>query len=861
MFFEVEQREERKKNVLRCLAVLGISILCGAVYLYIILHEDRPFTSDDAETPIHFYNHLILGYDYPNEIKLRYLSVFNLLCVFTYKVFGCTIFASQLVFAERFTICVMISLLLVVFHEGNKKYNLISVPVYIFMTCFLATSEPGIMSSKFHTDPVVFVLLFFLIYEKKEVLQRKYKVLVAILTISVILQIDFLMLPIYFVPLAIYIYREEMAEDNKKRILKIVVYILAAGAVFLGIANILTQNLGVTLSGFTGYGGKRFSTINEIGENIVIMIQGIADMFNASVGGDSMISLSVIAPIIKMILIVMAFIIMIDSLVKKEKNVIYYCSLNVIAVILTFIFSGEHNLYDVRYLSSVLFVLPIILCIKIKEIITWAEGKNICLQYMNFFVPVICLFLGISQISIIPSTEMEELQNLCDVLEKEELKNGISSFWSANIVTVMSNYKQNVQAVVFTDEGKVTEEMDTWEFFKYKANEVNYVIVDKNMEEYMVSDYGINKNSVTEKYGEPEKLINVGERQIYIYNYDIRNEPISMTGDDFWVNSEATSGRIAKGKYGTTENVVFEVGTYLIYVETKGDAKNSDIDIWVDDKKCRYVNEDDGKLIFEIQVPDYREVNEISIYNNGNSDVVLKSVNVFPVREAMNVCVEGKSITEENVVQIGSDEYLLSDIFEVNKGVYDIVGYGDDIECLEISASEDNEDISFEKIQQNKTSVVYKLYVEENSKLQFKFQNKGNETSEITNVSLEVDDEYRTEMFDVSDLECSKGHKTESKIILDENGLQYGPYCKLEKGDYEVEVYGDGLSDVEAWVTADVGQTSITIDGIEKEQQKIHYIVHVDDEYNDVEFLIKNSQESDVSISYIIVRNMNTYKN
>ncbi|MFR1950404.1 MAG: hypothetical protein ACLS3D_10675 [Roseburia hominis] len=147
---------------------------------------------------------------------------------------------------------------------------------------------------------------------------------------------------------------------------------------------------------------------------------------------------------------------------------------------------------------------------------------------------------------IVATTEMSDLQILCNALDNEGLKDGISSFWSANIVTVMSDYKQNVQAVVMSEDGTIEEEMDTWNFFKYKTNELNYVIIDKNMEQYMVSDYGVSEENVLKKYGLPEKVIEVGERKIYVYNYDLRNKPTKIYGDDFCVNGENTKGKIAK---------------------------------------------------------------------------------------------------------------------------------------------------------------------------------------------------------------------------------------------------------------------------------------------------------------------------
>lgn len=858
MLSKIKKRElkECEKNGLECLAILGVSIMCGAIYLYLILHEARPFTSDDAETPIHFYNHFVLGYDYPSEIKLRYLSIFNLLCVFTYKLLGCTVFASQLIFAERFALCVMIALLVIVFHDEKKIYNLIVVPVYVFMTCFLGTAEPGIMSSKFHTDPVLFFLLFLLAYDKKDILKKKYKVLLALFSIAVILQIDFLMLPIYFVPLVVYIYREELSDNNKRGILKIIVYLVAAGAIFLGIGSLLTQKMGVSISGFTGYGGKKISTVYETGTNIVIMLQGIADMFNASIGGYPMISLEIIAPLAKLCLILVAFTIMAFSLIKREKNVIYYCSLNVVAIVVTFILSGEHNLYDVRYLSSILFVLPLVLCIKIKEVIQ--ENGWICPRYIYVLSPVICLFLGISQMPIVATTEMSDLQILCNALDNEGLKDGISSFWSANIVTVMSDYKQNVQAVVMSEDGTIEEEMDTWNFFKYKTNELNYVIIDKNMEQYMVSDYGVSEENVLKKYGLPEKVIEVGERKIYVYNYDLRNKPTKIYGDDFCVNGENTKGKIAKSEYGTVKNVIFQLGTYLIYVEVDGSVKKSDVDILVDNKKCSYKRTVDGKLVYELQVSDYQEINDISVYNNGKTDIILKNIEVIPVREALDIYINDKLITVDSSIRIEAEESRLSNEYVINKGVYNFVVYGKNIDSLNVSLRGKNKNVSIEKQQKNKTSTVYKVYVEKNTRVQFEIQNRRDTSCEVTNLSLEVDDECRSNKYEGSELKYHKGSVENNKIVLDKDGLQYGPYCELEKGDYVVEIYGNYLSNVDVWVTADAGTTLIPIEDIKKENERVQYSVHVDEKYDNVEFLVKNGQDIETAISYIIVRKSST---
>lgn len=56
-------------------------------------------------------------------------------------------------------------------------------------------------------------------------------------------------------------------------------------------------------------------------------------------------------------------------------------------------------------------------------------------------------------------------------------------------------------------------------------------------------------------------------------------------------------------------------------MEVDGSVKKSDVDILVDNKKCSYKRTVDGKLVYELQVSDYQEINDISVYNNGKTDI------------------------------------------------------------------------------------------------------------------------------------------------------------------------------------------------------------------------------------------------
>lgn len=95
----------------------------------------------------------------------------------------------------------------------------------------------------------------------------------------------------------------------------------------------------------------------------------------------------------------------------------------------------------------------------------------------------------------------------------------------------------------------------------------------------------------------------------------------------------------------------------------------------------------------------------------------------------------------------------------------------------------------------------------------------------------------------------------DGKAIVQKGQLQYGPYVKLEPGTYYINYYGGNLNLGEYYSTADFGEESLNTELLEQEGNHVTLKLVLEEEKENVEFLLRNDSESDIVIDKIVLEN------
>lgn len=99
----------------------------------------------------------------------------------------------------------------------------------------------------------------------------------------------------------------------------------------------------------------------------------------------------------------------------------------------------------------------------------------------------------------------------------------------------------------------------------------------------------------------------------------------------------------------------------------------------------------------------------------------------------------------------------------------------------------------------------------------------------------------------------NKAYKRDDKIILEQNGKQFGPYIELESGTYEICVEGSRLKNVEFSVTSGTEHKEQEILVKKLTDDKAIYEFSLDEYSTDVEFLAINRKEESSVIEQVTI--------
>ncbi len=104
-----------------------------------------------------------------------------------------------------------------------------------------------------------------------------------------------------------------------------------------------------------------------------------------------------------------------------------------------------------------------------------------------------------------------------------------------------------------------------------------------------------------------------------------------------------------------------------------------------------------------------------------------------------------------------------------------------------------------------------------------------------------------------------QAEKTDNRIVLYKNSLQFGPYIGLARGRYYVRVFGQSVNRLEPNVTFNNGQGHCNISNVKRQDNVLEYYADIENTSEDyyfegVEFCHKNPSDSMIVITDIRVQ-------
>lgn len=198
---------------------------------------------------------------------------------------------------------------------------------------------------------------------------------------------------------------------------------------------------------------------------------------------------------------------------------------------------------------------------------------------------------------------------------------------------------------------------------------------------------------------------------------------------------------------------------------------------------------------------------------------------------------------------------------ELESGTYEVCIEGANLQqaAFEISMGADHERKAVKILKNTGKQAVYQFYLDDfTTEAEIITTNLGNNYAVIEQISLSFKEKNTDSMVFYP---CQLAHMGEAfyydgSILVENRGMQYGPYMELQKGTYSVKVYGENLDLADVKVTADQGDTVIAAEHIRNEEGLVQYQFSLPHTAKDVECLVLNNQKQTVTVSRLCIQKL-----
>lgn len=840
-------------KIFSVILIVLISVLCSLYFYSQLIHIEVPIHSDDAGMAVDFRG--VIDFGVPMSLS-RKLNIFVWIYYMLYCLFGCTELFLQIGFTVNFFFCCAFSLFLSLSNEKNEHINW----EYVFLFVFLV-ALPGnfglcsIHPLKFHTAPLI--CFFVILLDAHAIMCRKNKrikwsdILILLCAgMTAIIAVDILFFVMAVGPAFIYLGCRFIQSGGIKRHLK---KILITLSIILICARFVLSNFD-----YNGYGSRVFSSPEDIVHNIGMGIRGVLLMFNIPIIGENILQASTFVYMIRLFFVCCAIGIVICNCYnficqKKKVEVIdIILSLSVVCNILAYIMSGkQEDEISVRYMMSIYYTLVIVLLRFLGE---WKWNKNEIFSSSFQRKCYIYLFCIVCIISLIQPLELKRDWNKTDeycetIIKTNGIEYGLGEFWSANVVNVLSESQNFVQAVTL-DESGFKPYLNVWEPYFMGSYMFNFFV---DSTEQNNDNYYFGEDKIKEVYGNPIEFIGSDNRNIYVYDYDIRFPKKYLNSDTLKINTNDrgtvdSDDIILKGGGEVTfSGCSFFTGTYKLTVKGENIEKivlNSNIE---DDLfNCKVVRRNTKEIVYQFDVKGKLDDVALIFMNEGNK-AKIKECEIVVLKAAEDI-----EFMEKSNVKIGKAMMA--------EGVYDICFLGSNIKGLKISCKQNNEIIDAIKVKEGNERITYKIEVPESGEVTISVEGKSFDRCSYETPYEMRNEEEKVQYFDVDRIFSNIEHKKiQNKSISLKNGeLTYGPYVTLNRGNYLLYILGQNLDKAQIRFTADKGDISIEkeVYNVSLESEKAIFGLNIENEVEDFEIVVENFDTSIIQVNQYIIESV-----
>ncbi len=424
----------------------------------------------------------------------------------------------------------------------------------IFLTSFLVLfyAIPEIVMSPNHNMTIAYCLLAAVAYyNQNNTLRNKiiFMVFSSFAVASDSYSLAFLVLPIIAETIIKYFMLKEF---NPK------VFLLAIPICFMLIFSLLVNKFGFYLPGVEIW----FVKAENFSQNFYLYFFGAFSRMDAWFWGEKL-SLAVLPKLFFAVILGGYVISHIWAALKyKTYNpILIFVVLSSLFVSLVFLLTtfpvdigSSRYLYGIFYNGMILLAVMGSLYVKNHKVIL-----TCCLGILIFCNGYI--YNSAFRSDTLLKNEVKMIKNLNKFLENKGLKNGYGSFWNATSVGLQS---KKIFVAGITAENKIIKP------FLWLTNEnwynrpAEFVVLNPKKERH-----GITEEAVSSFFGQPKEKHQVGDYQVWIYNYDLSQKFLSYSYQGADLLHGISTAKIKNGKVLVTENDGTGHVTYGPYVKLK----------------------------------------------------------------------------------------------------------------------------------------------------------------------------------------------------------------------------------------------------------------------------------------------------
>lgn len=767
-----------KKRVFSIIILIFIGVLCSLYFYNQLIHIEIPIHSDDAGAATDLRDIIEFG----NARWSYWISPLGWINGLLYILLGPTELFVQSFFSVRYFICIVLALYLALYNRQKVEWWLL--PIFIFFSMPGSFGTASIQPLKFHVWTIVVPMgcLAYILARGDDIHKLGKRSIIFLVFFSVfgLAEQDILILVTCWIPFVLYwvIYFFQ-----KGYVKKYINWLLAIAMVILILGKVLFST--VT---YDGYGASQFVSVREFIENIETGIGGFLTMFNINLIGSDVLQFGTLISGLRLVLLIgaiAAFITKTKQLcLKKIENISVIeaiLTISVYVVVIAYLFGGKReDEISIRYATYLYYIFLILLCRKLREVVEqqWVIvrlGKCKLNMLSGFFC--VCIIIALDPVTM--TREENEKDVLANVISSnEELECGLASFWSAGVISCLTDYHNEIQAVEWNG-GQVSPYLTEWDSYRNGNRYYNFFVQDAD------NDFGITEEHLKQTFGEYSQKYEVENNYIYLYNYDIRTAPLNIEADSMAYLSRNQNLKVEHDKIRlesqnelTLDNIY--IGAGKIRVTVNGVFKEDEINLLSEQaESIHLIDSGKNQSVYEVTVGRLYENMKFNLKNMSQNQIQIQSV----IIERLENSIELPKETGEQEVYLTPGYY----IFAVE---------GDGIKNSAISFQLDGNMVEADRINNGRRKVAYGVWVRQEGRISISLNLRGQvEKLYYQNIILSTIDNPDSVVYNYD-------HGIQ---INEKDDLCYGPYRDFEVGSYIIDIYGENLDSASIRFSCDGG--------------------------------------------------------